>query len=181
MAKYDIDIFQFRFKDISDKKALGIAKRLAQIIHKNKKVFIVNDRADIAHLSGADGVHLGKEDISTSDARKIIGKDAIIGKTVHSLRELITFQKEKVDYISFGPVFKTPIKPHLTPMTKNKIKSILKKTTKSVFAIGGISQYNSGFLKDLGITNTVVCRAILTSKNPKKVAVDIKKCLKKAS
>ena len=181
LAKCDIDIFQYRFKSISDQEALATAKRLAKIIHKNKKIFLINDRADIAYLSSADGVHLGKDEIYVADARKILKKGSIIGKTVHSLKELDVFQKERVDYISFGPVFKTPIKPHLPAMKKNKIKNILKKIHKSVFAIGGINQYNSGFLSDLGIHNVVVCRAILNSKNPKKVSTQIKKCLKKAS
>ena len=181
LAKYDIDIFQFRFKGITDQETLDTAKRLSRIIHKNKKVFLINDRADIAQLSCADGVHLGKNDISVSSARKILGKKAIIGKTAHSPKELSAFQKEKVDYISFGPVFRTAIKPHLVPLSKNYIKNILDKARKSVFAIGGINQYNSGFLRSLGISNVVVCRAILNSKNPKKVITEIKKCLKKVS
>ena len=187
LAHFGVDIFQLRAKGISDKKYLSIAVKLSKIIRKRKKLFIVNDRADIAHFSKASGLHLGENDISLNQARKIVGKQAIIGKTIHSLEELEKLndtkceQRGRVEYISFGPVFKTKTKPKLRPLTSKKLQAMIKKSKKLIFAIGGITQYNIGSLLESGIRNVAVCRGIILAKNLKTRVKEYKKCLKKTS
>ncbi len=187
LAHFGVDIFQLRAKGISDKEYLSIAIKLSKIIRRRKKLFIVNDRADIAHLSRASGLHLGETDISLSQARKIVGKQAIIGKTVHSLEELkrLNDQKRKqggrIDYTSFGPVFRTKTKPNLKPLTSKKLKALIAEGGKLMFAIGGITQYNIESLLESGIKNIAICRGIILAKNLKTCVKEYKKCLKKAS
>lgn len=176
-----VDLFQFRFKNTADNAALEIAKRLAKLIHRRQKIFIVNDRVDIAYLSGADGVHLGKGDLLPKYARTILGRDKIIGRTVHSGQEFNMCIREAIDYISLGPVFKTKTKPTLTPWRASSIARLLSKTKKISFVIGGITLDNVARLKDEQITNIALCRGILLSKNPKKAAQEFKKCLLKVS
>ena len=187
LAHFGVDIFQLRAKGISDKEYLSIAVKLSKIIRKRKKLFIVNDRADIAHLSKASGLHLGKSDISLSQARKIVGKQAIIGKTIHSLEELNKLndrkhrQKGRLDYTSFGPAFKTKTKPNLRPLTSKELKALISKGKKLMFAIGGINQYNVESLLESGIRNIAICRGIILAKDLKTRVKEYKKCLKRAS
>ena len=175
-----IDIFQFRFKDNFDRENLVIAQRLSRIVHRRKKMFIVNDRVDIACLSGADGVHLGAEDLEVKEARKLLGKKKIIGKTVHSKEEFRRFLSQKVDYLSIGPLFKTPTKPFLPPWNINLLKGLIKEVRKVLFAIGGIDLTNLSEVVNIGINNVAVCRGIILSNNFKDTVERFKLCLKKA-
>ena len=181
LSRYGTDILQFRFQSLPDKKALSIATKLSQVIHKRKKLFIVNNRVDIAYLCGADGLHVGRNDISPSAARKILGNNSIIGKTTHSLTELKSFQNQDVDYISMGPVFKTKTKPELSPLKKIQFRKMLSSVHKSMFAIGGITLYNIGSLLELGIKNVCVCRALILNKDLKLTVEEFKQCLKRVS
>ena len=181
LAHFGVDILQLRAKGISDKEYLCLAKKLSKIIRKRKKLFIVNDRADIAYLSNASGLHLGEGDLSAKEARKILGKQVIIGKTIHSLKKLENLRETGVDYISVGPAFKTKTKPGLKPLTSKKLKAMISKSGKLIFAIGGITQYNIASLLESGIKNLAICRDILLAKNLKTRIKKYKKCLKKAS
>jgi thiamine-phosphate pyrophosphorylase len=176
-----VDVFQLRTKTMNDQAVLQLAKKLAKIIQSLKRTFIVNDRVDIACLSGADGLHLGKDDIPVSSARKILGKKAIIGKTVHSMDELGSFQKEDLDYLSIGPVFSTKTKPDLGALKTSELKPLFREPKQLTFAIGGINLYNINLLFDQGIKNIAVCRGIISAENPKRAVQDFKECLKKAS
>jgi len=182
LAFFGVDIFQLRAKGISDKECLSLATTLSKIIRKRRKIFIVNDRADIAYLSGACGLHLGENDISLSQARKIVGKQAIIGKTIHYLKELkdLDPEKSKLDYISFGPAFRTKTKPGLKPLTSEKLKILIGKSKKLMFAIGGINQYNIETLLESGIKNVAICRGIILAKNLKTRVKEYKQCLERA-
>lgn len=184
LASYGVDLIQLRAKNINDRELLLLAKRLTQIINKRKKLFIVNDRADIAHLAGSGGLHLGEKDISANQARKLLGKKILIGRTIHHQKELKNIQPE-IDYVSFGPAFATKTKPNLTPLTLSELKFLISKgkklNKKLIFAIGGINLYNIESLLKSGIKNVAVCRDILESKNLKTIVKKYKKCLEKAS
>jgi len=180
LAHYKVDIFQLRAKEAGDKELLQLARGLAKIIHKQRKIFIVNDRADIAYLSGADGLHIGENDISPKEARKILGEKAILGSTIHSLDELRRLQKEKTNYTGIGPVFKTKTKPSLAPLQSKELRTIISNTNKLVFAIGGINLYNIGSLVAMGIQNVAICRGLILCKDLKEAVGEYKECLVKA-
>lgn len=181
LSKNGVDIFQLRAKGTSDKELIEIAGKLSRIIHKYNKKLIINDRADIAYLTGADGVHLGASDLPAKSARKILGRKSIIGKTVHSLAELTRFQKEAIDYVSIGPVFATETKPQLSALDENQLKILIKRSTKLLFAIGGINLYNIDSLLKLGIKNFAICRGLITADNLRSVIKKYNLCLKKVS
>jgi thiamine-phosphate pyrophosphorylase len=178
LSRWGGDLFQLR-AHIPDKLFLECARRIKRIIHKRGKTFIINNRLDICKLVGADGIHLGKEDIPPKEARKVLGDEAIIGKTVHSLDELKSFQRENVDYLSIGPVFKTEIKPNLNPLKEKEIKSIIKYAKKPLFAIGGINLNNINCLLSMGIKNVAVCRALFSTSDIRDTVIKIKQCLRK--
>ncbi|UCD15603.1 MAG: thiamine phosphate synthase [Candidatus Omnitrophota bacterium] len=181
LSLYGIDMFQLRAKGVSDRECLFLSQKLSKIIRRRRKIFIVNDRVDIAYLSGADGVHLGKDDISVSDARKILGRNKIVGKTTHSSKELQYFQNQDLDYLSIGPVFETKTKPQLASLRKGLLTSMIKKAEKPYFVIGGISLSNISKLKGLGISNIAVCRGIILSKDYKNVVARFRQCLREVS
>lgn len=175
------DMFQLRAKNLSDRESLKVAKRLSAIIHKFKKIFIVNDRVDIAYLSKADGVHLGENDIEVKEARRLLGGRYIIGKTTHSYQEIKIYQNEKVDYLSLGPAFRTETKLKLPPLGIRKLRDIIPRVNKPLFIIGGVNINNIDLLLSLGVKNIAICQGILLSENYRKTTEELKKCLKGAS
>ena len=172
-----VDIFQLRVLHSSDRNTVKLAKSLSKIVHKYKKMFMVNNRADIAYLAGADGIHLGEEDIPIHLARKIL-PNKLIGKTVHSLEELENSQKENIDYLSLGPVFRSQTKPNLKPLGLKKLKNMIKYIRFPFFVIGGINVNNLDKLKKLGRINIALCEGILSSPDPVQMAREIKETLK---
>ncbi|MFH1772329.1 MAG: thiamine phosphate synthase [Candidatus Omnitrophota bacterium] len=178
---YGVEIFQFRAKGLDDKDLIFFSRKMHRLIRAKKRIFIINDRCDIAILSKADGVHLGSCDIPAVDARKILGPKSIIGKTIHSLKEYRISKSEPLDYLSFGPVFKTETKPMLKLISRFAVKQITKTTKKTTFAIGGINQYNISSLSGTGIRNIALCRGILDGKITKNNVLKLKKCLRNLS
>lgn len=180
LANSPADLIQLRAKKMADSEFLTLAKKLALLFKRKKKTFIVNDRADIALLAGADGLHLGSFDIPQEDARRLIGQKLLLGKTINNLTELKKTDQKKIDYLSLGPLFLSQTKmPNRTPLKKQEIENILGKNKKVIFAIGGINRYNVGSVLEYGITNIAVSSAIISAIQPKKEVESLKKCLKK--
>ena len=177
LSLQEIDFFQFRFKNISDKKAVEISLKLSKIFRKRKKIFIINNRPDIALVSNADGVHLGEKDFPVDLVRKVLKNKKIVGRTIHSYTEFLQVKDEKVDYLSVGPIFPTLLKPELTPISQKDVEKILKEAKKTVFAIGGINLKNFKKVLNMGFKNIALCQGLILSKNLKKTVKYFKKNL----
>ncbi|MEE9613884.1 MAG: thiamine phosphate synthase, partial [Thermodesulfobacteriota bacterium] len=120
---------------------LKMAKTLREITAARGATFIVNDRVDVALMSGADGVHLGDEDLPVAEARKILGKEKIIGFSTHTVEEAVEAATLDVDYISFGPIFPTATKPDAREVVGiDMLKEVRGKIKLPVTAIGGITE-----------------------------------------
>ncbi len=171
------DLIQYRDKSYNKKVSLKIAQRLKTLLEKSRSLFIVNDHVDIARAVGADGVHLGQDDFPVKEARKILGKDKIIGLSCQNLAQGKKAQKEGADYIGAGPVFNTLTKPSCKLVSK-KLFSQLKTAIKiPVFAIGGINQDNLNKITPLGVHRVAVCRQVCLAKHPKDAMKAIRKLL----
>ena len=155
-----IGIVQLRDKKGSAKTILDFCHRALRIT-KHKVPFIVNDRADLALLSGADGLHVGQEDLDCLQARKIMGPSKIIGVSCQNLAQARKAQKQGADYIGFGSVFETKTKPERGAMDLVLLQKVVKQIKIPVFPIGGISRMNIGSLFPLGVSRAAVCRDIL--------------------
>lgn len=160
-----VDIIQFRDKDSPKKYILENTYALRKLLSGTKTIFIVNDYLDIAKIADSDGVHLGASDTSIEIARKILGKDKIIGVSCHNLSQAITAQKKGADYISIGPIFPTATKPEYGPIGLDLIEEVNKKIKVPFFVIGGINQNNIKQVLSCGATRVAVCRAICQAKN----------------
>lgn len=165
------DIIQLRDK-ISDKAAiLKDAYSLRRLLAKSKTLFIINDYLDIARITDADGIHLGQEDCSIKIARKILGKDKIIGLSCHSLKQAIEAQKQGADYIGIGPIFKTPTKPAAKPIGLKIIREIGRRLKIPFFAIGGIDKNNIKEVVACGAKRVAVTRAADQARDIKPVII----------
>jgi len=171
-----IDIVQLRDKKGSAKEILGFCRKVLRIT-KHKIPFIVNDRADLAFISGADGLHLGQEDLGCLQARKIMGKGKIIGVSCQTLHQAKVAEVQGADYIGFGSVFETKTKPGRQAMDLELLQKVIKQVKVPVFPIGGISRKNIGQLISLGVKRAAVCRDILLAKDASHAVREFRDCL----
>jgi len=144
-----VKVVQYRVKDLSTKIMFEEARELREICRGI--TFLINDRADIALAVKADGVHLGQEDLPYGIARRLLGKDKIIGITVHNLKEAQEAQKLGADYLSVSPVFPTVTKKDAgRPVGIALIKKIKKQVSLPIIAIGGITLSNAAEVIEAG-------------------------------
>ncbi len=134
---------QLRAKRLHDVAFLQIARRVRSACAHAEVPFIVNDRADIARLVRADGLHLGQDDLSIEDARRVVG-DMRIGVSTHTLEQAAKADSEGADLIAFGPVFETTTKDNPDPVVGLKtLAEVCRTTSRPVVAIGGITLENA--------------------------------------
>ena len=103
-----VKYFQLRLKKISDAKLIKISKKVRKIVKKNNVKFLINDKPSIAKMVGADGCHIGQKDMDLINARKILGRNKIIGVTCHNSKKLaLRAKKYRANYVAFGSFFKS--------------------------------------------------------------------------
>ena len=142
---------QLRGKHLSSRDLFEECRRLVALARPLSLKVIVNDRADLAWLSGADGVHLGQEDLPAVEARRILGEQAIIGLSTHGLEQARQAQQSPVDYVAIGPVFPTRTKENPDPVVgRQELQAIREHVTKPLVAIGGITLENVPALFESG-------------------------------
>ncbi|CAF0689517.1 thiamine phosphate synthase [Candidatus Methylacidithermus pantelleriae] len=133
------DLLQLRAKGRSLVELFPIARELARICRDRGALCIMNDWPELAEQSGADGVHLGQEDLSIGEARKLLGPQAIIGQSTHSLEQAMGAEQQGADYIGIGPIFWTPTKPAARPVGLGVIREVAQRVRIPQFCIGGIN------------------------------------------
>jgi thiamine-phosphate pyrophosphorylase len=151
-------IIQYRDKDSERNEMLKVADEIRAITKEYNALFIVNDFIDIAHMSKADGVHLGQDDIPLERAREITPEKFIIGISTHSLSQAVEAQNRGADYIGIGPVFDTPTKETYKTIGLSTVKEVLIKVDIPVVAIGGLNLENIRELAKIGVENVAMVR-----------------------
>jgi thiamine-phosphate diphosphorylase len=137
------------------------AVEIRKLTRRFDALFIVNDYADIAVAVDADGIHLGQEDLPMAEARKVVGKDMIIGVSTHSEEEAFSAQEQGADYIGFGPVFHTETKDAGEPRGTALLDRLSGKVDIPVVAIGGVGPESLGDVISSGARAVAVASAIL--------------------
>ena len=163
------DCIQLRAKDIDDAQLFALAAEFVKICKDSGVLSIINDRVDIAAAAGADGVHLGQDDLPIDQARKLQLTPLIIGKSTHSIEQLRAACDELPTYVSLGPVFSTPTKPGLEPVGLDYVTqavAILKDSGICHVAIGGITLDNIEQVLSAGAKVIAVCSAVTESADP---------------
>ena len=162
-----VDYVQLREKNISSREYLLRARLIKELAKKYKVPLIINDRIDIALLSGADGVHLGTDDVPVKDARHILGEHAIIGATARNEIIAKQAQQDGADYLGSGAWFGTDTKKDAVPIEKDTYKKILKSVTIPSLAVGGINISNCSVPLECGADGIAVSAGIMKSTNIK--------------
>jgi thiamine-phosphate pyrophosphorylase len=164
------DLFQLRDKDASDDELLAAAETAREKCRAAGALFLINDRPDLAVACDADGVHVGQDDTPVGRAREIIGDDAIVGLSTHSMKQAQAGCRSGADYIAVGPVHATPTKEGRPAIGVEPIKYAAAHVSVPWFAIGGIDTKTVGDVVRAGARRIVVVRALTDADDPEAVA-----------
>ena len=174
-------IVQLRHKGLRRGDLLTLARRLKAPVGEAGALFVVNDYVDIAMAAGADGVHLGADDLSVPAARHVGGPDLLIGASASTPDAALVAEREGADYVGSGPAFSTPIKAHKRVIGPAVIARIAATVRIPVFAIGGIDESNVEQLAAAGVHRACVIRALFATPDPEAAARNLRAVLDAAS
>jgi len=178
LIKGGVDIIQLRAKNQTAEEILPLARSLVPVCRAAGIPLILNDHPGLVRESGADGAHVGQDDLSVAEARRLAGPDAIIGKSTHSLEQAIAASAESPDYIGFGPLFATPTKPDYTPIGTDHIREVHERLSLPIFCIGGIRLSNLQGVLRAGARRVVIVSDLLTAEDPEKQSFQAKTLLR---
>ncbi len=173
-----VTILQLREKGLTTQELTEKAIRLKGICEKFHVPLIVNDDVEAALRSGADGVHVGAEDMSVARIRELAGKDFIIGATAKTLEQARNAQEQGADYLGCGALFTSPTKKDARPMTPKVLQTITASVDIPVVAIGGLTFDNIGILKNSGVSGAAVVSAVFAEDDVKAAAARLKERLR---
>ena len=161
-----VDIVQLRAKDIDDDTIVSAAQAFRRACDAHHALFILNDRPDLAAQVGADGVHVGQDDVAVAQARAHVGPDAIVGLSTHTPAQIDAAADDDVDYIGVGPVHATPTKPGRPAVGLALVSYAAAHTRRPFFAIGGIDLTNVAAVAEAGARRVAVVRALVDAQDP---------------
>jgi len=165
-----VSMIQLREKELPDCEVLRLARDVRQWTRRRGALFIVNDRPDIALLADADGVHVGQDDLSVYDARRIVGPDRLVGLSTHSIGQARQAVLEGADYLGVGPVFSSSTKQFENLAGLELVRQVAAEITRPWFAIGGIGPENLDALRAAGAVRIAVSAAICRAQYPRDAA-----------
>src|SRR6202521_5126772 len=167
LADAGVRLLQFRNKSASSRELFESSSRLSSLLTPRGVSFFVNDRADVAFLAGATGVHVGREDLGVDEARSVIGTGKLVGVSTHNLEQFQRAAKTTADYVAVGPVFSTSTKANPDPVVGIEfIRRIRPLTDKPIVAIGGIPLEHAAELVQAGADSVAVISDILLAPDP---------------
>lgn len=165
---------QLREKEILSLDFYVLASEMKKITDRYGIPLIINDRIDIAMAVGAAGVHIGQKDIPADIARKVIGKDMLLGVSAVSAAEAVNAAKAGADYLGVGAMFPTGTKPDAGFVSMEELGRIRKAVDIPIVVIGGINKENAMLFQPMGIDGLAVVSAVIAQPDIKKSAADLK-------
>jgi len=170
-----IRILQLRAKKSSEAEIVAMAQQILPMVRAADGIFILNDHPHLVPVIGADGAHIGQDDMTVAEARQLAGEHAIIGLSTHSLEQVEQALSQQPDYIGFGPLFATPTKPDYKPIGLEEIRKVHAMVPFPVFCIGGITTKTLPQVLAAGARRVVVVSDLLKAEDP---AAKVKEFLK---
>ena len=167
MMNGGIDLIQLRGKRETPGQLEQLGKPLHEITKARGIPLIVNDHPQVARNIGAEGVHVGQDDLGVKEGREEGGEGVFVGKSTHSLEQAIAAADEGADYIGFGPLFATPTKPDYLPIGLGLIAEAHHRVKLPIFCIGGIKLENLPEVIAAGAKRVVIVSGILLAKDVK--------------
>lgn len=170
---------QLRAKSMPDRERLLLAQRLAALALERGAPFVVNDRADLALLVGANEVHLGQEDLPIAALRRLDpGRTLLVGRSTHDLRQVEAARDEGADRIAFGPIFPTRSKASPDPVVGlDRLSEALALAGRPVVAIGGIDVARAAALRGLPLSEVAVISALCAAPDPEAATARLREAL----
>jgi thiamine-phosphate pyrophosphorylase len=163
-------VVQLRMKDAPAGAVLAAAREIVGLAN-GRALVVVNDRADLALLAGADGVHLGDEDLPPAEARRLVGPDLLVGRTTRTLEEARAALREGADHVGFGPIFPSGSKRlSVPPRGTGMLREVAASLGAPVVAIGGITAANVGEVARAGAACAAVIGALFAAGDPRESA-----------
>ncbi len=172
-----VDVVQLREKTLDDERLLALARLARELCERHGALFVVNDRPLLARESGADGVHVGQDDMPVAEVRELVGGDMLIGLSTHAPAEIEATDAALVDYIGVGPVHATPTKPGRPAVGLELVRYATAQASVPFFAIGGIDAHNLGQVLAAGARRVCVLRAIADAVDPERAARELREQL----
>jgi thiamine-phosphate pyrophosphorylase len=176
-----VDVIQLRDKEAGDEAILAAAPAFRAAADAHGALFVLNDRPDLVAATGADGVHVGQDDLPVGEARAIVGDDLIVGRSTHSPAQVDEANGLDVDYIACGPLVETPTKPGRPAAGLDLLGHAAAHARVPWFAIGGIDPALARRAAALGAERIVVVRAITEAPDPEAAARELRAALEEVS
>jgi len=172
------DMIQLRDKRLGDRELLARARQLHDVTRETGTPWIMNDRADLAVLAHADGVHVGQEEVSVKDARRIVGPEAFVGVSTHCIEQARQAVLDGASYIGVGPTFSSDTKSFEHFPGVELLRTVSAEIRLPAFAIGGIDRENLAEVLDTGFTRVALSGAIASAADPTSATREIAKLLR---
>lgn len=172
-----VELVQLRMKRAADDAILDAAQRFKRVCDEHDALLLVNDHPELAVASGADGVHVGQDDMPVDEARRVVGAERLVGLSTHSPAQVDAANGLGVDYIGVGPVNETPTKPGRPAVGLGLVRYAAAHATMPFFAIGGISGSNVGAVGAAGARRVAVVRALTDAEDPEAAARELRGAL----
>ena len=165
-----IRLLQLRAKHSSEAEIIMMAQQVLPLVRAAGGVLILNDYPHLVPVIGADGAHIGQDDMTVAAARALAGEGAIIGLSTHSLQQVDQAALQQPDYIGFGPLFTTPTKPDYKPIGLADIPTAQGMVPFPIFCIGGITDKTLPQVIIAGAQRVVIVSALLKAEDPEAMA-----------
>jgi thiamine-phosphate pyrophosphorylase len=176
-----VEIVQLREKHLPDEQLVAVANVARALCERLGALLIVNDRPHLAREVGADGVHVGQDDMPVAEVRELVGPELLIGLSTHAPEEIdavaLNRARPPVDYIGVGPVHATPTKPGRPAVGLELVRHAAAHASVPFFAIGGIDAANAPAAIDAGAARLCVLRAIAAAADPERAARGLRELL----
>jgi len=174
-----VDVVQLRDKTLDVARELELQEVVARVAAEHGALWAVNDRADVARLTGAPVVHMGQRDLPVPAVRSLLGPDPVLGRSTHSAAQAAEAEADPdVDYFCVGPLWATPTKPGRAAVGLDLLREVAAtRPTTPWFAIGGVDGERLDAVLDAGASRVVVVRAITQAADPERAARELRERL----
>jgi thiamine-phosphate pyrophosphorylase len=176
-----VDIVQLREKALSDRDLLALARRVREITRESGTLFVMNDRPDLAVLCDADGVHVGQEELSVAEVRRVVGPGRLVGVSTHSIEQARQAVLDGASYLGVGPVFPSRTKSFEQFAGLDFVRQVAGEIALPWFPIGGITPANLSQVTGAGAIRAAVCGAVLQARSPAEASSDLAEELRRAA
>ncbi len=162
-----VRLFQYRNKGASARELFESSKKLVSLLSSQRVSLVVNDRPDVAALAGANGVHVGQQDLGVEEARRVVGTEKLVGVSTHNLEQFERAAASSADYIAVGPIFATGTKSNPDPVVGTEfVRRVRPLTDKPIVAIGGITLQRAPEIIESGADSVAVITDVLGAPEP---------------